>query len=283
MEVLLRRLIPKLRLYNYPLIIKIYEKYALLRYWNKFNKKIEFRGALFVIGKDVTLFPSVYLGTYESCELDILLSQEFPEELVFWDIGANVGLYSVLFAKKYPNSQVVSFEPNMQIHSLLSENFEINKIKNARIVPAALSNQIGQGSLDLNTKRAGAARIASVEDSVVSSVSFPVTTGKDFLDTNPKLLPNLIKIDVEGHEPEVIDGIREILRTYKPALTLEVFKNLWVSERGGIWEGTIQSLFSIYGKALLVTDGEIRKIVKWDSDLLTGGMQTMIFGVNQHI
>jgi len=89
MEVLLRKLIPRLSLYNYPFLIALYEKYAVVRYRKKFNQVIVFRGASFIIGKDVTLFPSVFLGSYESCELDILLNHDFPEDLVFWDIGAN--------------------------------------------------------------------------------------------------------------------------------------------------------------------------------------------------
>lgn len=281
MEVLLRKLIPKLKLYNFPLIIFLYERYAQLRYSSKFNNEIAFRDATFVIGDDVTLFPSVYLGTYEKCELDILLSHEFPKDLIFWDIGANVGLYSVLLAKKYPMAQVVSFEPNAEIHSLLSRNFVINNIQNAQIEAVAVSNVNGQGALDLKSKRAGAARMTSTFNPTFDTRSFPVTTGKSFLDSNPKLTPHLIKIDVEGHEPEVIMGMEEILILHKPVLMLEVFKNLWISDRGEIWERTIKSLFKVYVSAYLITDGEYQTITQWNSRFLTGGMQTLIFGINQ--
>lgn len=281
MEVLLRKLIPKMKLYNFPLVISVYEKYALLRYWFLFNKKIEFRGSIFVIGRDVTLFPSVYLGTYEKCELDILLELELPDNFVFWDVGANVGLYSVVFAKKFPRSQVVSFEPNEQIHELLNENFVRNKISNARVEKSALSNYVGEGMLDLDAQRAGAARITSALEATHVSQMFPVTTGEAFLSANPSLVPQMIKIDVEGHEPEVIAGLREILVSHKPVLTLEVFRNLWVSERGEVWDLTLNSLFSIYRSAKLITDGEVSEINGWDLKLLTGGMQTLIFGTNQ--
>jgi hypothetical protein len=82
MEKILRKLIPKLKLYNSKTLIRIYEKYAKIRYRNLFNKVITFRGADFVIGEDVTLFPSVYLGTYEKSELDFLLTENLNENAV---------------------------------------------------------------------------------------------------------------------------------------------------------------------------------------------------------
>ena len=145
MEALLRYLIPIFKLYNFQFIIIAYEKYAAIRYSKKFESEVEFRGSKFIIGKDVTLFPSVYHNTYEKCELDILLSNHFPNNLVFWDIGANIGLYSVLFAKKYPRGKVISFEPNFTLHSLLENNFALNGLSNYLIEGVALSSKSGLG------------------------------------------------------------------------------------------------------------------------------------------
>ena len=278
MEVFLRKLIPKLSLYNYPFLISMYEKYAVVRYRKKFNQVIVFRGANFIIGKDVTLFPSDFLGSYESCELDILLNHDFPDNLVFWDIGANVGLYSVLIASKYPNSKVVAFEPNIQVHSLLKKNMFLNKLTNVNIEGIALSNRIGKGKLLSQKSRLGAGKLDLNADKIESEMNLIVTTGEVFLDSHPVLIPNLVKIDVEGHEPEVIQGMLEILQEYKPILTIEVFMNLWEQDRYLLWEDTLLSLFQIYKGAILVSDGKSRKISLWTRDLLSGGMQTLIFG-----
>jgi FkbM family methyltransferase len=277
MEVVLRKLIPKLRLYNYPFLIAMYEKYALVRYSKKFDRITIFRGAKFIIGKDVTLFPSVFLGSYESMELDILLSYDFPEDLVFWDIGANVGLYSVLIGMKYPNSRVVAFEPNIHVLSLLKQNLFQNNLTNFTIEEVALSNQVGTGELLSQESRPGAGKLDLDYDKSKDDRKLRVLTGEEFLKTHPALVPNLVKIDVEGHEPEVIEGMLKIIRDYKPMLTLEVFMNLWEGDRYLLWESTITRLFEIYEGAALVSDGKSRRINSWSQNHLTGGMQTLIF------
>jgi FkbM family methyltransferase len=279
MENLLRRLIPLFKLYNFRLLIQLYEKYAAIRYRNRFETEIVFRGSRFIIGKDVTLFPSVYLGTYEKQELDILQSAIFPENLVFWDIGANVGLYSVLFGKRFPEGQVVAFEPNNELHSLLAKNLELNNISNCLIERKALSSHSGIGKMFSENSRPGAGRIKLEIDSSEAANKFEITTGDEYILQHPLLIPGLIKIDVEGHEPEVIKGMAQILSAHRPTLTIEVFKNLWESERGALWEETLTFLFQVYGDSTLITDGHSRILTKWGPEHLTGGMQTLIFGL----
>jgi FkbM family methyltransferase len=280
MEALLRKLIPKLKLYNFRFIVLAYEKYAVIRYRKKFESEIEFRGSKFIVGKDVTLFPSVYQNTYEKCELDILLSMYFPNNLVFWDIGANVGLYSVLFGKKYPDGKVISFEPNFALHSLLENNFALNGISNYLIEGIALSSKSGVGEMYAKDSRPGAGRIKEHLDTSNPGYNFEIVIADEYLQSHPKLVPGLIKIDVEGHEPEVIRGMIAILSLHKPTLTIEVFKNLWESDRGRLWEETFISLFEIYGESLLITDGVSKKILDWSPNYLSGGMQTLIFGLD---
>ena len=281
MEILLRKLIPKLKLYNFNVLIKTYEKYAGIRYKSKFNSEIKFRGSCFVIGKDVTLFPSVYHGTYEKTELDILLNKSFPKNFVFWDVGANIGLYSVILGKRLTSGQVISFEPNKNLHSLLVNNFALNNVSKYIIEGKALSNHSGQGVIFSENSRPGAGRIKVNSKTVKPVEQFEIVSGDEYLRLHPERIPGLIKIDVEGHEPEVIKGMSKILVTHKPALALEVFKNLWESERAFLWSEVLNFLFEVYGDSLLITDGSVKKITKWDPDFLTGGLQTLMFGIDK--
>ena len=154
----------------------------------------------------------------------------------------------------------------------------LNKLTNVNIEGIALSNRIGKGKLLSQKSRLGAGKLDLNADKIESEMNLIVTTGKVFLDSHPVLIPNLVKIDVEGHEPEVIQGMLEILQEYKPILTIEVFMNLWEQDRYLLWEDTLLSLFQIYKGAILVSDGKSRKISLWTRDLLSGGMQTLIFG-----
>jgi FkbM family methyltransferase len=278
LEKYLRKLIPKFALYNYPILVKSYEKYASIRYSRKFDQILEFRNSSLVIGKDITLFPSVFLGVYEEKELDVLLGLEFPEEMIFWDVGANVGIYSVLFGKKFPVGKVIAFEPNVSLHVLLTQNLDLNGVNNVRIENFALSNAIGVGQIEISNGRAGAGKIKSTLAEDYEDKSFPIITGDMYVKDFPEAIPSLIKIDVEGHEPEVIEGLSHVLRQYKPVLMIEVFGNLWDLNREEIWDQMLNDLFNIYGHGVLVSDGEILKISEWDRRFLTGAMQTLILG-----
>ncbi len=278
MEKYLRKLIPKFALYNYPILVKSYEIYATIRYSRKFYEILEFRKSLFVIGKDVTLFPSVFLGVYEEKELDVLLGLEFREDMVFWDVGANVGIYSVLFGKKYPAGKVIAFEPNVSLHRLLIQNLDLNGVENVRIENFALSNAKGVGQIEISDGRAGAGKIKSTLAEDYEDKTFPIITGDMYVRDFPESTPNLIKIDVEGHEPEVIEGLLRLLSEFKPILMIEVFGNLWDLNREGIWDRTLNDLFELYGHGVLVSDGEILKIGEWNRKFLTGSMQTLILG-----
>jgi FkbM family methyltransferase len=278
LEKYFRKLIPKLALYNYPILIKSYEKYASIRYRRKFDQILEFRNSSFVIGKDITLFPSVFLGVYEEKELDVLLGLEFPEEMIFWDVGANVGIYSVLFGKKFPAGKVIAFEPNFSLHVLLTQNLDLNGVNNVRVENFALSNAKGVGQIEISKGRAGAGKIKSTLAEDYEDKSFPIITGDMYVKDFPEAIPSLIKIDVEGHEPEVIEGLSHVLRQYKPVLMIEVFGNLWDLNREEIWDQMLNDLFNMYGHGVLVSDGEILKISEWNRRFLTGAMQTLILG-----
>ena len=128
--------------------------------------------------------------------------------------------------------------------------------------------------------RPGAGKIKENSKTSSSRDNFEIVTGDEYLQSHPKVVPGLIKIDVEGHEPDVIKGITRILSLHKPTLTIEVFKNLWESDQGHLWEETLMYLFEIYGESLLITDGTSKKIFAWSPNYLSGGMQTLIFGLD---
>lgn len=277
-EKLLRKLIPKLSLYNFSLLVKLYEVYAFIRYRKKFYEILEFRKSRFVIGRDLTLFPSVYLGIYEENELDILFATQLPQEMIFWDVGANVGIYSVLLGKKFPRGKIIAFEPNLSLHSLLMQNLDLNQVTNVKIEKFGLSNTRGFVQFEISEKRAGAGKILSSSVGNAQLNSIPVITGDMYIKDFPEFKPNIIKIDVEGHEPEVVEGCLEVLREIKPVLIIEVFSNLWDSDRDDIWDHALNTLFDIYDHGTLISDGKILYIEKWNLEYLTGGMQTLIFG-----
>ncbi len=134
----------------------------------------------------------------------------------FYDVGANVGFYSVLAAHLVgPQGSVVAFEPEADNFARLQSNVLLNDLRNVVVSPFALSDHNGSGSLRLQSHTVGEGAHAVLEGGGGDSTIFMLT-----MDSAIPMFglpwPNHVKIDVETHEEQVIAGMTQVLRT--PAL-----------------------------------------------------------------
>lgn len=139
---------------------------------------------------------------------------EINDDDIVWDIGASYGVYSIFSALKLKGGKVFSFEPEMWTYKLLNKNIRLNNLKNIFPFQVALTNCEGESLI----YKAESANIGT--HSLVRRTDYPVsrkgklvkTTTGDRLIKDLKLeYPNLIKIDVEGAELCVLDGMKNIL------------------------------------------------------------------------
>ena len=153
-------------------------------------------------------FEYCFKGTYGTQFSDCLAN--ITEELIFLDIGANQGLYSVLAGKNPAVKKVFSFEPNQLIVPRLTNNLKINQIQASEIIPAAISNQTGELSLNTVEGHSGKSTLRTVnnENKDTSTVKTIQTINHVELNKHIPGQPlNGIKIDVEGHEEVVIQEL----------------------------------------------------------------------------
>ena len=157
--------------------------------------------------------------------LDTLL----PED-VLWDVGANVGLYS-LYASKFKHCQVFSFEPEAQNFALLVENVALNEVGD-RCFPAclAISETPGIGRLKNRVITKGGSHnffyssdqefseiegrlpeSARGKGHVVEQVVYGVSLN-ELMNQKDIALPTHLKVDVDGLEPEIIGGSHNLLK-----------------------------------------------------------------------
>ncbi len=134
------------------------------------------------------------------------------------DIGANIGNHSVYWAVKTDARRIYSFEPVKDFFKILKKNVEINKLNNKiKIFNIGLSNKKINGSVSFyDRKNIGGTHVKQDPN------------GNLLLDKldNIKIEESAIdfvKIDVEGHELEVLQGARETLLKYKPIVFVESF------------------------------------------------------------
>ena len=104
---------------------------------NILNKKISF-----FIPNQLTENRVNTFFTKEPETLEWIDSFDKKENLIFWDVGANIGLYSIYNALKNRNSQTISFEPSSSNLRVLSRNVSINNLENdIKIFPMPLTNK----------------------------------------------------------------------------------------------------------------------------------------------
>ena len=139
-------------------------------------------------------------GHGEKEVLEDFMTSIQPEDTI-WDIGANVGSYSLLAATQ--SSSVIAFEPGAEARQSLKRNAEINELSaNIRVVEKALSSWNGEGVL-ISGERPGVQKISHEGD----GEPIEVYRGDDL--NLPE--PDVIKIDVEGEEVEVLLGMEKRL------------------------------------------------------------------------
>lgn len=152
--------------------------------------------------------------------------ESIEENSVLWDIGANVGLYS-LFAAQQKKCEVISFEPSVFNLELLARNISNNGLDNhITIFSLALSNQESKGSFNMSSPDWGGA--LSTFDKDFNQYGTPMDVkfkykmmgvSGDFIVRNMNLKqPDYLKIDVDGVEHIILSGMKEILPKVKSIL-----------------------------------------------------------------
>lgn len=149
-----------------------------------------------------------------------------PEGSVLWDVGANVGLYSVYAAKKR-NCLVYSFEPSVFNLELLARNLFINGLtERVCIVPLALSDHLGSSLMRMTTTEWGGALSTFGQDfgwdgEKIRQVFEFKTVGLSMEDAVQRLeipKPDYIKMDVDGLEHFILQGGAAVLLSIKGIL-----------------------------------------------------------------
>jgi FkbM family methyltransferase len=150
----------------------------------------------------------------------------FDEGAVVWDIGANVGLYSI-YAAMTRSSVVFAFEPSVLNLEWLARNISANGLEQKiSLIPIALSDTSQMGTLTMSQEDWGGSMSSFGVDythdgSVIQSLmSYQVLglSGDDVVRCLSILPPDYIKIDVDGTEHLVLAGMTNLLSTVKSIL-----------------------------------------------------------------
>jgi FkbM family methyltransferase len=167
---------------------------------------------------------------YREYVLDVLRRRGRPK--VIWDIGANIGFWSLHLSRAFPDAtELRCFEPDPLNLEVLSRNRDENRLDHWVIRPVGLSSHAGSASFysDPETGATGSVergqdfigrhyKLKRVERQIeVTTIDAEVQAGAP--------PPDFMKIDIEGHELAALQGGVETLRRYRPVLCVEVSRD----------------------------------------------------------
>lgn len=147
---------------------------------------------------------------------------------VIFDAGANTGIYSLLAKSVNPQAKVYAFEPVTRVYEKLLTNNNLNHF-DISCNEIALSNYDGEATLyDLPNQHVYTAFVNKnyFEENVKTvAVKIKATTLNSFIETNKIPRVDLMKIDVELHEVEVMEGFSKYLQQFRPAILIEILND----------------------------------------------------------
>ena len=130
---------------------------------------------------------------------------------VVYDIGANVGLYTVLLSKTVGDSgRIFAFEPEVGTCEHLVENLKLNHARNVQWYRKALGERTGQAALFTGSVIGGGSLVSQQGGGHLEQV-VEIAQGDELVAAEKLPAPRAVKIDVEGYEQSVIQGLRRTL------------------------------------------------------------------------
>jgi len=148
------------------------------------------------------------------------IAQELSSGDTFYDIGANVGFFTVIAARRVgPAGRVVAFEPVHSNAALLRRNLAANAFENAEIVEAAVGDR--SGSVPFLSRTAVDGKVHPRGDTQVRMVR---------LDDLDLPAPDLVKIDAEGAEFDVLRGARALIERHRPTIVCELHRTVTAAD-----------------------------------------------------
>ncbi|OQA00073.1 MAG: 2-O-methyltransferase NoeI [Bacteroidetes bacterium ADurb.Bin408] len=145
------------------------------------------------------------------------------ENDIILDIGANIGYYSLMASKRIKGGKIYAFEPVNQTYAKLIKNIELNNFQNIVPVNKAVSNK--EDTIEIyvaNNKNTGTSSITNHIHFCGEKQKAVAITIDSFVNENKLPKIDLIKIDVEGAESLVIEGMQESLAKFNPYILIEL-------------------------------------------------------------
>lgn len=187
---------------------------------------------------------------------------------VGWDFGAHFGLHTVGMAMQFgPTGEVAAFEPNPIAFDRLQLHVKLNQLTNVKIFPVGVSDSDGKLPLITADRNSSVSHFAYENEPTSATtpiMEVPVITADELAAKNIIRLPDIIKVDVQGHGGKAIAGAIQSIRTAWPVIVFSNHSRFELSLARKLLEGDY-SIVNFAGHA-----------ISWEILNTKSGMQTGI-------
>lgn len=204
-------------------------------------------------------------GGMEGFETELVESEVRPGDVVL-DVGANIGYYTLLFARLVgPEGRVIAFEPDPLNFLLLKRNVRANGYRNVELVNKAVADTTGTMRLYLSRDNKGDHRLYDSRDGR-EAVDIAVTTLDDALAGYDGRL-DFIKMDIQGSEARALAGMTRLLAKYRRLKMVTEFWPIGLQRAGADAAAYLRRLLD-HGFRLQQIDDEAEELRPADVDHL---------------
>jgi len=193
---------------------------------------------------------------------------------VFVDVGANIGVFTLLAAKIVGETgKVMAFEPIPRLVEQIGRSARLNQFSNIKVIQKAVGASPANMRLASSSHNIGGSTLVE-ENNAEEFHNVSVSALDSELANQPKI--DLIKIDVEGFEYEVLLGAKEVMSKHQPKIILEFSPSLYSKQRNQTSSSILSLLIS---SGYQCVDIQTKQIADDISDFLIklGDKQTDLF------
>lgn len=172
------------------------------------------------------------------------------------DVGANIGNHTLTMSKN--SKQVYAFEPVPFIYQILEKNLYENNISNVTTINSGLSDGCRKANIQLrDPKNVGTASVVTDNENSSKPIEIDLITGDSVLADHSGTI-DFIKIDVEGHETEVLMGLKETIDRFHPTIVIEW--NDQKTKKGFAENNLFENLLKDYSKLKITNNYDALRI-----------------------
>lgn len=215
---------------------------------------------LYVSPNDTSIGAGILTSGVHEPQVTQAISKTLRSAMVFVDIGANTGYFSILAAKLVGTTgRVIAFEPDQRNCLLLQLSAQLNHLSNVDIYPFAVADQDATVVYDRLLGSNGIiSQALEVEGCEISDLAHRTLVRAVQLDTILGALPRLdvIKMDIEGAEYRALVGAEDLIARHRPIQFLEYSPGLLPGISGVSGKEYLRKLVDLgYALSILVSDG----------------------------